>query len=84
MVTGRMFRLKNAVLAVEATNRNGHPTADYLPSGAVIRVTGGPTADKRMVDVQWEDKRFRIFTVDIEERGEEVKTLRAGQLGNGM
>ncbi len=72
MLTGKTFRLKSATLAIETLDASRH--AVTLPVGAIIHVTGGPTkTDTRMVDVRWLEKPLVIFTVDLLERGEEVK-----------
>lgn len=71
MLSGKLFRLKNSILAVE--DISGHRTAVTIPAGAVIHVISGPTpSDQRMVDIRWMDRSLVMFAIDIQERGEEV------------
>jgi hypothetical protein len=71
MLSGKSFRLKREVLAIESVD--GCRTAVTIPDDAVIEVMSGPTpSDKRMVDVRWMDRELVMFAVDIQERGEEI------------
>jgi len=71
MLTGKIFRMRKAVLAIETAD-NMHRIALTLPPGAIIRVKGGPKPmDQRLVDVQWLDRTVELFAIDIEQRGEE-------------
>jgi hypothetical protein len=63
---GRTYRLTTATLAIIKLEGQNHPTT--VPTGAVIKVLGGPLNGSRLVDVEWEDKTVMMFTTDIRER----------------
>ena len=70
MLTGKRFRLTTNTLGIEATT-DGKRTAVYVPAGAIIEVTQGPSpTDSRMIDVLWEGKALVMFYADIEMRAE--------------
>ena len=69
MLTGRYFRLKHPVLAVES--EEGKELAVSLPRGALLRVMG-PATDERMVEVVWLRRHVSMFKIDLRERGEET------------
>ncbi len=76
MLTGKMFKLKRQILAV--TLNNEPRKADFVPEGAIIEVLGGPRQDdKRLVDIRWENADYAVFFVDLEERGEEIRSAGA-------
>ena len=70
MLTGKMFKIERATLAV--TMVDGRRRALALPVGAVIKVVSGPTPGDRMVDILWDGRTFEMFAIDIEVRGTEI------------
>ena len=71
MLSGKHFRLKVDTLGIETLD--GKRSAVFVPAGAIIQVTQGPSpTDGRMVDVMWNGKALVMFYVDIQERGEIV------------
>jgi hypothetical protein len=71
MLFGKSFRLNKSVLSLETVD--GKQFAEIVPSGAVIHVTEVAGADDRMINVQWLERRFTMFAVDVQERGEEIR-----------
>ena len=46
-----------------------HQVAVRVPAGEVITVLSGPRPDdKRLVDIQWRDKKLVMFYDDVEKR----------------
>jgi hypothetical protein len=73
MLTGHRFRLLVETLGIEAID-DDHRLAVKVPAGETITVLSGPRPDdKRMVDVQWGDKKLVMFYEDIQKRSDEVK-----------
>jgi hypothetical protein len=91
MLSGKLFQLKRAVLALESVASSGR-AAETVPPGAIIRVVGerkDKDTDDPMVDILWSERRFAMFTIDLQERGEElprglVGNVRAGREPNGV
>jgi hypothetical protein len=74
MLTGHRFRLLVETLGIEAID-DDHRIAVKVPAGETITVLSGPRPDdKRMVDVQWGDKKLVMFYEDIQKRSDEVKS----------
>jgi hypothetical protein len=40
----------------------------------VVEIVNGPLDGNRLLDVQWEGKAVMMFTADIRERGERLRT----------
>jgi len=73
MLTGHRFRLLVETLGIESTDED-HRIAVLVPAGETITVLSGPRPDdKRMVDVQWGDKKLVMFYEDIQKRSDEVR-----------
>ena len=73
MLTGKRFKLNRQILTV--TLADGPRHAEYIPEGAILEVLGGPRPDAtRLVDVRWRQIDYAVFRVDLELRGEEIKT----------
>jgi hypothetical protein len=73
MLTGHRFRLLVETLGIEAID-DDHRIAVLVPAGETITVLGGPRPDdKRVVDVQWRDKKLVMFYEDIQKRSDEVR-----------
>ena len=77
MLTGKRFRLKQATLGIQSVE--GQRTAVLIPADDVVLVVSGPRPDdKRMVDVEWVNRRFVVFADDLIDRGEEVNASASG------
>jgi hypothetical protein len=73
MLTGHRFRLLVETLGIESSDED-HRIAVLVPAGETITVLSGPRPDdKRMVDVQWGDKKLVMFYEDIQKRSAEVR-----------
>ena len=73
MLTGHRFRLLVETLGIDSTDED-HRIAVLVPAGETITVLSGPRPDdKRMVDVQWGDKKLVMFYEDIQKRSDEVR-----------
>jgi hypothetical protein len=75
MLTGQRFKLRNAALAIEIVN--GVRLRVTVPTRAILKVISGPVDGDQMVDVLWEDKRVRMFAVDLIARGTEMPDRKA-------
>jgi hypothetical protein len=73
VLTGQRFHLLIETLGI-LTNGNSNRVAVIVPAGETITVLSGPRPDdKRMVDVQWGDKKLVMFYEDIQTRSEAAK-----------
>jgi hypothetical protein len=75
MLTGQRFKLRSSSLAIE--NVNGVRLRVTVPTRAILKVISGPRDGDQMVDVLWEDKRLRMFAVDLIARGTEMPDRKA-------
>ena len=75
MLTGQRFKLRNPALAIEIVN--GVCLRVTVPTRAILKVISGPVDGDQMVDVVWEDKRVRMFAVDLIARGTEMPDRKA-------
>jgi hypothetical protein len=75
MLTGQRFKLRNPALAIEIVN--GVRLRVTVPTRAILKVISGPVDGDQMVDVLWEDKRVRMFAVDLIARGKEMPDRKA-------
>jgi len=76
MWTGRRFRLKKRILGIELIK--GERRADYIREKEVVRVVSGPHETAvRLVEIEWEQRYFSVFVVDLEKHAEEI-----GEPGN--
>jgi hypothetical protein len=77
MPTGKRFRLKTAVLALETSD--GKRIAITVPPEAIIEVMRGPLLENMwMVDVRWNGRALVMFADDVQEYGQEVSDRAAG------
>ena len=76
MLSGKLFRLNRDTMSVQVEGDHRHLV--MVPEGAVIRVLPGPE-DRRTIDVLWQGHTLEMFAVDIQQRGEEVRTRSAGR-----
>jgi hypothetical protein len=75
MLTGQRFKLRNSALAIEIVN--GVRLRVIVPTRSILKVISGPVDGDQMVDVLWEDKRVRMFAVDLIARGTEMPVRKA-------
>jgi hypothetical protein len=75
MLTGQRFKLRNSALAIEIVN--GVRLRVTVPTRSILKVISGPVDGDQMVDVLWEDKRVRMFAVDLIARGIEMPVRKA-------
>jgi len=70
------FRLKSPTIAV--AHSRGNEDIFHLPADAEITVLNpldGSDVPNRMVEIEWLNRRLRMFAVDIQERGERCGML---------
>ena len=60
MLAGRRFMLKSPTVAVDAQR-----VVLIMPVGAILTVTSDTSAEKRMIDVMWEDRKLAMFGSDL-------------------
>jgi hypothetical protein len=71
--TQQDYRLKSATIAVEVDG--GKEVMFMLPSQAVVTLLEQLTAampPNHLVNVQWTNRKLRMFAADIQERGEPI------------
>ena len=72
MVSGQHFRLLAETLGIETIGEDNRISV-MVPAGETIAVLTGPHSDdKRMVEVQWGEKKLMMFVEDIENRGAQI------------
>lgn len=75
MLTGKAFRLKREILAIETLGEPNNRRAIYVPIGSMVTVLSGPRPDDtRLVDICWSDKTLVVFSEDLSSRGEPVES----------
>ena len=72
VVSYRLCKETCGVCAVE-----GKPSLVTLPEGSVVTTAGEPSQVTGMIAVMWGTATVRVFLVDLEERGEIVKSFAA-------
>ena len=73
MLPGQRFNLLIETLGIETIDDEDR-IAVKVPAEEIITVLNGPRPDdKRMVDVQWGDKKLVMFYEDIQKRSAEVR-----------
>jgi hypothetical protein len=77
MLTGKRFRLKTDTLAIDSSGEQR--LAVTVPAEEIIEVIRGPRPDDiRMVDVRWNGRVLVMFAEDIQGRGQEITSRKAG------
>ena len=77
MPTGKRFRLRIAILALDTSG--GKRIAVTVPMGGIIEVAEDPRPENGwMLVVRWNEKALRMFVEDVEDRGEEITDRAAG------
>ncbi len=66
-----IFRLSKPTLGVDLTSGGESSGCIFISAGDIVRLVSESDAD-RFVEVMWNDKRLRIFAVDLVQRGEEL------------
>jgi len=73
MLSGQRFHLVVDTLGIE-TFDDADRHSVKVPAGEIITILSGPRPDdRRMVDVQWGDKKLVMFVEDVQKRGDLVK-----------
>jgi hypothetical protein len=69
------YKLRKTTVGIdpEATR----PVAITIPAGTVLRVPSDLANAAGFVEVEWDGKSVHIFAVDLNSRGELVKTMNA-------
>ena len=74
MLTGKAFRIKREILAIETFDESNR-RAIYVPIGSMVTVQSGPRPDdRRLVDICWSDRTLVVFSEDLHSRGEPVES----------
>ena len=79
-VSGKHFKLRAAITAIEVVGRRGSSLAT-IPAGAVIRLISEVDEDSQLVDAVWWGHRFILIADDLihcaveVESGEDLGTL---------
>jgi len=68
---GKQYRMKTPTLAILSCGDQRIPVT--IPQGGTVEVEVELNGN-RLVDVRWEGKMVMMFTIDIQTRGELVKT----------
>jgi hypothetical protein len=64
------FKLYTNILAVSADSK---PAPRFIPAGAIVSTAATLSArSTTLIDVLWKGTRWRLFAVDLLERGERV------------
>jgi hypothetical protein len=72
MITrGKRYRLKTPTVTL--VRENGKATATTMPEGSIVEVMPELAEIGRLLQIRWESKDCEMFTVDLRERGEEIK-----------
>jgi hypothetical protein len=71
--SGQRYRIKTPTIALTLDEAVGHEVAITIPEGAIIEITER-TDGSRSLHVRCEGKGCRMFTQDLRERGEVVKS----------
>jgi hypothetical protein len=70
MQPGKRFKLKTSTVATEI--RDGHSVSAALPAGCILEVISGRNDGDSRLEVLYEGRVFRMFAIDLNERGIEV------------
>jgi len=70
MQPGKRFKLKTSTVATEILD--GHSVSAALPAGAKLEVVSGENDGNSRIEVLYEGRVFRMFAIDLNERGIEI------------
>jgi hypothetical protein len=70
MQPGKRFKLKTSTVATET--RDGSSISAVLPAGAIVEVVTGQNDRDWRLEVLCEGRVFKMFAIDLSERGIEV------------
>jgi len=73
MLLGRHYELKTATVAIDS-NR----IAVKIPAGALVKAMAQSVENDRMIAVLWQGRTYVMFTIDLMERGNEIKEVPPG------
>lgn len=71
---GHSYRLSKATLAIVVCD--GEKIAATIPVGGTVTVAEDKISGSRLVDVIWEGKPAMMFSQDLRDRGELVKSVK--------
>jgi hypothetical protein len=74
MKSGQRYRIKTPTIALAPGDMAGRKVAITIPEGGIVEITEGPIDGSRSLRVRWEGKECEMFTQDLHERGEAVKS----------
>jgi hypothetical protein len=73
---GKHYRLNAPTIAL--VRHDAKNLATTIPAGGVVEIMKDPAETGRTTPVRWDGKDCEMFTIDLRERGEEVKAGSAG------
>ena len=74
MANGR-YRINSPTMAIFETE--GRPVADTVPEGAIIEMDSRNFVGDRLIEMLWDGRRGRMYTQDLRERAESVRSSAA-------
>jgi hypothetical protein len=73
MFVQKRFRFKTATLAITSVDgMQARPSIVNLPAEAIIEAPAEVDTTQPEVEVLWEGRAVKVFTIDLRERGEEI------------
>ena len=76
MLTNKPLYLTSSILGIHTLCDTR--TGIMIPEGSTVEVVQSETADSRMVDVLWGDRTITVFAEDLEQRSQQVRSVRKG------
>ncbi len=74
MPIGR-YRINSPTMAIFETD--GRPVAGAVPEGAIIEIESPTFVGDRLIEMLWDGKRGRMYTQDLRQRAESVRSSAA-------
>jgi hypothetical protein len=74
MKLGQRYRIKSQTIALASDEGVGRRVAITIPEGGIVEITDGPNDGSDSLHVRWEGKECQMFTRDLRERSEEMKS----------
>lgn len=68
-----VYRLLDALVAVEYLTDSVHGRLTTIPAGSLVRVLETDSGDGRFVEIAWGGRKYSVFPVDLEAHGETVR-----------
>ena len=70
MQPGKRFKLKTSTVATEILD--GHSVSAALPAGGILEVVSDRSDGDSRLEVLYKGRVFRMFAIDLSERGVEI------------